>query len=62
MSIHDMKMTTVTTEAVSLHVEEQGTGAPALVFLHYWGRGPAAQLAATIKRAVDLTAWDGKHM
>jgi hypothetical protein len=32
------------------------------VFLHYWGRGPAVQLAATIKGAVDLTAWDGKHM
>jgi hypothetical protein len=26
----------------------------------WWGRGPAAALATTLKRAVDLTAWDGK--
>ena len=38
MSVPDMKMTGVTTEAVTLHVEQEGTGAPALVFLHYWGR------------------------
>jgi hypothetical protein len=32
---------------------------PRLIFLHYWGRGAAAQLAMTIKSAIDLTAWDG---
>jgi len=31
---------------------------PRILFLHYWGRGPAAQLAKTVKAAVDLTAWD----
>jgi len=46
---------------VSIHHHMTGDS-PRLVFLHYWGRGPAAQLAATIKGAVDLTAWDGKHM
>jgi len=33
---------------------------PRILFLHYWGRGPAAQLAKTVKGALDLTAWDGK--
>jgi hypothetical protein len=31
---------------------------PRILFLHYWGRGPAAQLAKTVKAALDLTAWD----
>lgn len=31
---------------------------PRILFLHYWGRGPAADLAAVVKRALDLTAWD----
>jgi hypothetical protein len=30
-----------------------------ILFLHYWGRGKAAGLAATVKKALDLTAWDG---
>ena len=33
---------------------------PRILFLHYWGRGPAAQLARTVKLALDLTAWEGK--
>jgi hypothetical protein len=45
---------------VSIHHHMTGD-LPRLVFLHYWGRGTAAQLAATVKSAVDLTAWDGKH-
>ncbi len=32
---------------------------PRILFLHYWGRGPAATLAATVKRAVDLTKSGG---
>ncbi len=28
---------------------------PRILFLHYWGRGPAATLAASVKKAVDLT-------
>jgi hypothetical protein len=31
---------------------------PRILFLHYWGGGPAADLAGIVKRAVDLTAWD----
>jgi uncharacterized protein DUF1259 len=44
---------------VAIHSHTTGES-PRLLFLHYWGRGPAAGLAATVKRAVDLTAWDGK--
>jgi hypothetical protein len=33
---------------------------PRILFLHYWGRGKAADLASTIKHALDLTAWDGR--
>jgi hypothetical protein len=45
---------------VSIHHHMTGDS-PRLVFLHYWGRGTAAQLAATVKSAVDLTAWDGRR-
>lgn len=34
---------------------------PRILFLHYWGRGKAVDLAAAVKRALDLTAWDGKN-
>jgi hypothetical protein len=44
---------------VAIHSHMTGE-TPRLLFLHYWGRGPAAALAATIKRALDLTAWDGR--
>jgi hypothetical protein len=33
---------------------------PRILFLHYWGRGRAADLATTVKHALDLTAWDGR--
>jgi Domain of Unknown Function (DUF1259) len=33
---------------------------PRILFLHYWGRGPAADLAKTVKQALDLTEWEGK--
>jgi Domain of Unknown Function (DUF1259) len=46
---------------VSIHQHMTGDS-PRLVFLHYWGRGTAAKLAETVKSAVDLTAWDGRHM
>jgi hypothetical protein len=32
---------------------------PRILFLHYWGRGPAATLAASVKKAVDLTKAGG---
>ncbi len=43
---------------VAIHSHMTGE-TPRLLFLHYWGRGTAAALSATIKRALDLTAWDG---
>lgn len=33
---------------------------PRILFLHYWGRGPAIELAKTVKQALDLTDWEGK--
>ncbi|HLK38174.1 MAG TPA: DUF1259 domain-containing protein [Polyangiaceae bacterium] len=44
---------------VAIHSHMTGES-PRILFLHYWGRGAAAALAATVKHAVDLTAWDGK--
>lgn len=44
---------------VALH-SHMTNESPRLLFLHYWGRGKAADLAATVKRALDLTAWDGR--
>jgi hypothetical protein len=33
---------------------------PRILFLHYWGRGAATNLAKTVKQALDLTDWEGK--
>jgi hypothetical protein len=43
---------------VAIHSHMTGE-IPRLLFVHYWGRGTALGLATTVKRAVDLTAWDG---
>jgi hypothetical protein len=32
---------------------------PRILFLHYWGRGPAAGLAGSVKKALDLTKTSG---
>jgi hypothetical protein len=45
---------------VAIHSHMTGES-PRILFLHYWGRGKAEELAATVKKAVDLTAWDGAH-
>src|SRR5262252_6543631 len=34
---------------------------PKILFLHYWGRGKASDLAKTLKQAIDLTDWEGKR-
>jgi hypothetical protein len=44
---------------VAIHSHMTGES-PRILFLHYWGRGRAADLANVVKRAVDLTAWDGR--
>ena len=46
-------------EIVAIHQHMSGEQ-PRILFLHYWGRGKAADLAATVKKAVDQTAWAGK--
>lgn len=43
--------------AIHSHMTQES---PRILFLHYWGRGSAADLAASVKRALDLTAWDGR--
>ena len=42
---------------VAIHSHMTGES-PRILFLHYWGRGKAADLAAILKHALDLTAWD----
>jgi hypothetical protein len=44
---------------VAIHSHMTGES-PRVLFLHYWGRGRAADLASTLKHALDLTAWDGR--
>ncbi|HWL87213.1 MAG TPA: DUF1259 domain-containing protein [Polyangiaceae bacterium] len=44
---------------VAIHSHMTGES-PRILFLHYWGRGRAADMAAVVKRALDLTAWDGR--
>ncbi len=33
---------------------------PRILFLHYWGRGKLEDLAGTVRKALDLTAWEGR--
>jgi hypothetical protein len=42
---------------VAIHHHMSGE-APRILFLHYWGRGKAVDLAAAVKKALDLTAWE----
>jgi hypothetical protein len=44
-------------DVVAIHSHMTGES-PRILFLHYWGRGAAADLAGTVKRALDRTAWD----
>jgi Domain of Unknown Function (DUF1259) len=32
---------------------------PRILFMHYWGRGAAATLASSVKKALDLTKSGG---
>jgi hypothetical protein len=40
-------------DIVAIHHHMTGTR-PVVIFLHYWGKGPARQLAAGVRAAVDL--------
>lgn len=42
---------------VAIHHHMTGES-PRILFLHYWGRGKAGDLAASLRKALDLTAWD----
>jgi len=42
---------------VAIHHHMSGE-TPRILFLHYWGRGKAVDLAQGVKKALDLTAWD----
>jgi hypothetical protein len=44
---------------VAIHSHMTGE-TPRTLFLHYWGRGAAADLAKTVKSAVEKTAWEGR--
>ena len=43
---------------VSIHHHMAGE-VPKILFLHFWGRGKAADLATAVRKALDLTAWEG---
>lgn len=43
---------------VAIHHHMSGER-PRILFLHYWGRGKAVDLASTVKKALDKTAWAG---
>jgi hypothetical protein len=45
-------------DIVAIHHHMTGTS-PVVIFLHYFGRGPAADLARAVKAAVDLTGKPG---
>ena len=43
-------------EIVAIHHHMTGEQ-PRILFLHYWGRGKTSELAATVRKALELTAW-----
>ena len=46
-------------DVVAIHHHMTGTD-PAVVFLHYWGKGPAQKLATAVKAAIDHTGKGGQ--
>jgi hypothetical protein len=46
-------------DIVAIHHHMSGEE-PRILFLHYWGRGKASDLATVLKKTVDLTAWAGR--
>lgn len=47
-------------EVVAIHNHMIGTQ-PTVIFLHYWGRGPADKLATGFKAAVDQLGKGTQH-
>ena len=46
-------------DVVAIHSHMTGES-PRILFLHYWGRGKASELAKVVKTTLDLTAWEGR--
>ena len=46
-------------DIVAIHHHMVGE-TPRILFLHYWGRGKAVDLSTTVRKSLDLRAWDGK--
>src|SRR3954467_10339989 len=47
-------------DVVAMHHHMIGTD-PTIIFLHYWGRGPAQKLAAGVRVALNQTGAPGEH-
>jgi hypothetical protein len=45
---------------VAMHQHMVGTD-PTIIFLHYWGRGPAQKLAIGVRVALNQTGAPGDH-
>ena len=46
-------------DVVAIHHHMTGTD-PTVIFLHYWGKGPAQKLASGVKAAIDQTGKGGR--
>lgn len=55
--LKSLRASGVNVVAIHSHMTQES---PRILFLHYWGRGKAADLATAVKKALDLTAWDGR--
>jgi hypothetical protein len=47
-------------DVVAIHHHMIGTK-PVVIFLHYWGRGPADKLAAGFRAALDQSGRSGRQ-
>ncbi len=47
--------------AIHQHMLQQNPGEPAVIFLHYWGTGPAEKLATGFKAALDQLGHGARH-
>ena len=50
--LKDLRATGINVVAIHQHMTHEE---PRYIFLHYWGKGPAAQLASAVKSALEKT-------
>ena len=55
--LKSLRSAAINVVAIHSHMTQES---PRILFLHYWGRGKSADLAKSLKRALELTAWDGR--